>query len=495
MIDLNFRGIPQKTSQRGDYVFGGKTVITFKGYVLNEDELKNFEKQLDKSDIEDAFKLIQGATDESLAQLQKEINDFLNKYFNLSSFYPNGSIANDSLGDIIYNITVQINLTDTDLPNRTQGYLQGVRWFNGSDFIEVNISNRCTVTNNIYEDNYTYTLNAGLNFSGCYNDTNNNDIWDYFKVLVPKLSNQEFYVFGQEDTKFPNITITQPSGTFSSSSVTVNLNVIDDIGLSDCFYNITNDIETITEVPKTTFTCGNYSSNHTISTNDDYFINVFVNDTSNNINITRGTFSVSISSGGTTTVSGGGGGSNAITIPKKDCKIFLTPELFDFTTDNTVQQLTIENLEESTSYSPIYNISSSSLQLRGVLNQIIPPKQSQEVILVYNNFVNKTTKTDLIISSSVCKDKIIPINLYSQGNKPPNRTIEEFLNEKLGIVSLFNKAFIIRNFHVMGLFSVFTFIGMLFFAKTIKFFVKVPLFIIIVSTLTIMTDVSLNFIR
>lgn len=236
------------------------------------------------------------------------------RFFNVTSFYPNGSIANDSLGDIIYNITVQINLTDTDLPNRTQGYLQGLKWYNGSEYIDINISNRCTVTNNIYEDNYTHTLNAGLNFSGCYNDSNNNDVWDYFKILVPKFSNQQFYVFGQEDTDFPNVTIIQPSGTFSSSSITLKLNVTDDISLSDCYYNITNDIETIVEVPKTTFTCGNYSSNHTISTNDDYFINVFANDTSGNINITRGLFSVNIGGGNGGGGGGGGGGGTILTV-------------------------------------------------------------------------------------------------------------------------------------------------------------------------------------
>jgi hypothetical protein len=79
LVDLYFRGIPQKIAQRGDYAFGGKTTVTFRGYVLNEDELKLLNQKLDDSDIEDAFSLIKGATDESLGDLKKEIDDFLNE--------------------------------------------------------------------------------------------------------------------------------------------------------------------------------------------------------------------------------------------------------------------------------------------------------------------------------------------------------------------------------------------------------------------------------
>jgi hypothetical protein len=79
LIDFNFRGIPQKASQRGDYAFGGRTEITFKGYSLNDDEIAKFEEELAKSDIEDTLKLINGATDESLEQIQDEINFFLNE--------------------------------------------------------------------------------------------------------------------------------------------------------------------------------------------------------------------------------------------------------------------------------------------------------------------------------------------------------------------------------------------------------------------------------
>lgn len=235
------------------------------------------------------------------------------KYFNVTSFYPNGSIANHSLTDIIYNITAWINLTDTDLPNKTQGYLQGVKWFNGSDFVEINMSNRCNTPDKLTESNYSNLTNAGLTWFGCYNDTDNDDVNDYFKILIPQLSNQQFYVFGQEDTKFPNFTITQPTGSKSSTSITIDINVVDDINLDICYYNSTKSNGSV-EVSQTTFACGNLSGNFSVSGDGTYNFNVFSNDTSGNTNITSSTFSVSTSGGGGNNGGGGGGGGTIFTV-------------------------------------------------------------------------------------------------------------------------------------------------------------------------------------
>jgi len=71
LVDFNFRAIPRQG------VFVGKSQITFRAYSLNDDELKKFEQELEKSDINDVFALIQGATDESLDQLKEDINNFL----------------------------------------------------------------------------------------------------------------------------------------------------------------------------------------------------------------------------------------------------------------------------------------------------------------------------------------------------------------------------------------------------------------------------------
>ncbi len=77
IIEFKFRGIPQRVAQQSHYAFGGRAEVSFRGYALNDDELKKFEEELEKSDVNDTFKLIEGATSESLEQLQEEINFFL----------------------------------------------------------------------------------------------------------------------------------------------------------------------------------------------------------------------------------------------------------------------------------------------------------------------------------------------------------------------------------------------------------------------------------
>jgi len=79
LVDFVFRGIPQRLNQQSQYVFGGRTEVTFKGYALNDDELKKFEEEMKKSDMNDALSLIEGTTKDSLGQIQSEIDSFLNE--------------------------------------------------------------------------------------------------------------------------------------------------------------------------------------------------------------------------------------------------------------------------------------------------------------------------------------------------------------------------------------------------------------------------------
>ena len=79
LVDFYFRGIPQRIGQPSQYVFGGKTEVVYKAYVLSEDELDKLEEELSKSDLGDVLQLIDGATDESLQVMQDEIDDFLNE--------------------------------------------------------------------------------------------------------------------------------------------------------------------------------------------------------------------------------------------------------------------------------------------------------------------------------------------------------------------------------------------------------------------------------
>ena len=77
LVDFTFRGIPQRIGQQANYVFGGRAEVTFKAYALNDDELKKFEEDFKKSEINDVLTLIEGTTTESLEQIQNEINFFL----------------------------------------------------------------------------------------------------------------------------------------------------------------------------------------------------------------------------------------------------------------------------------------------------------------------------------------------------------------------------------------------------------------------------------
>lgn len=77
LINFKFRGIPQKVGQQPHYVFGGKAEVSFNAYALSEDELKKLDEEIEKEDVEDVLALIEGATTESLENLQEEITFFL----------------------------------------------------------------------------------------------------------------------------------------------------------------------------------------------------------------------------------------------------------------------------------------------------------------------------------------------------------------------------------------------------------------------------------
>jgi hypothetical protein len=79
LVDFYFRGIPRKFTSRGDYTFGGRTEVTFRGYSLNEEEIEKLYQELEKSDMEDVLKLIEGSTGKSLENLKEEINFFLDE--------------------------------------------------------------------------------------------------------------------------------------------------------------------------------------------------------------------------------------------------------------------------------------------------------------------------------------------------------------------------------------------------------------------------------
>ena len=75
-VDFVFRAIPSRT-QQGGYVYGGKVNVKFKAFALNDDELKAFRKEMEKQDFNDALKMVEATTEESLKQIADDIEHFL----------------------------------------------------------------------------------------------------------------------------------------------------------------------------------------------------------------------------------------------------------------------------------------------------------------------------------------------------------------------------------------------------------------------------------
>ncbi len=77
LVEFKFRGIPHRAGQ--GFTFGGRTEVVFTSFGLNDLEIEILKKELEKDDLGDAFKLIEGATQESLDQIQKDIDEFLDE--------------------------------------------------------------------------------------------------------------------------------------------------------------------------------------------------------------------------------------------------------------------------------------------------------------------------------------------------------------------------------------------------------------------------------
>jgi len=101
LIDFKFRGIPQKVAQQQHYTFGGRVDVSFKSYVLNDDELQKMEEELESSDVEDILKLVEGITTGSLSQLQEDIEFFLNEEKNESGAGSSGSSSTNPFKALI----------------------------------------------------------------------------------------------------------------------------------------------------------------------------------------------------------------------------------------------------------------------------------------------------------------------------------------------------------------------------------------------------------
>jgi len=77
LISFVFRGLPQRVTQRGDYGFGGRIEMSFDCFAMNEDELKLFNKLLEKDALSLSFDLLKDAVDAPLQQLKEDLDKFI----------------------------------------------------------------------------------------------------------------------------------------------------------------------------------------------------------------------------------------------------------------------------------------------------------------------------------------------------------------------------------------------------------------------------------
>jgi len=76
LVELAFRSAPERT-QQGGYGFRGKVELTFTSFALNDEEINLLKAEVEKDDLQDLFKVIEGVTDDSMAQIQTDIDELL----------------------------------------------------------------------------------------------------------------------------------------------------------------------------------------------------------------------------------------------------------------------------------------------------------------------------------------------------------------------------------------------------------------------------------
>ena len=77
LIEFNFRTIPERGDQRGGYNFIGRVKVEFTSFSFNDDELKIFREKVDEGNLGDMYKIVEGLTDGSIAQVNDDINELL----------------------------------------------------------------------------------------------------------------------------------------------------------------------------------------------------------------------------------------------------------------------------------------------------------------------------------------------------------------------------------------------------------------------------------
>ncbi len=177
--------------------------------------------------------------------------------------------------------------------------------------------------NNIY---FNYTVVSGIGVSSCQLNGDFNGSWHLNQSNSTIVNEVNFFILNLTDnnykwgivcndtqnrfndvnysftidTTFPTLTLTQPTGSKTSRSVTATWSV-SDINLLACWYNVYRGLNS--EISNTTVNCSSNSGTFDVSVDADFTLTLYSNDSAGNSNSATSSFSVSTSSGG-----GGGGG-------------------------------------------------------------------------------------------------------------------------------------------------------------------------------------------
>ena len=168
-----------------------------------------------------------------------------------------------------------------------------VNWTN-SDSISIYLGSRYSLSN---------YLDARLDEFGVWNRTLSG-------AEIVQLYNSGVGISYSSDYTNPSVVIVSPIGTKTSTNVTFNFTLSDEVALSYCEYNVTTSGLGVV-VANNGINCSNSIEYQTISEGVGYIVNVLVNDTSNNLNHTSAIFDVSLAGG-----SADGGGSSPDILPE-----------------------------------------------------------------------------------------------------------------------------------------------------------------------------------
>lgn len=226
------------------------------------------------------------------------------------------AIARENTSSTLISVTKRFNISDDQAPNVTI-----VRPLNNSQILGTSsvAFNFSTNDNRRIRDCFYYLDMTGNNVSinNCANfslvlGTGNHNLTIFVNDSLGNVGRHYVNFSIANDTAAPSITISNPTGTQTSRTVTANFNVSDNSALSLVQYNVTDSngvfVGGISENRVISNPATNTSLTFTVNADlSNIRFNIWANDTTGNFNSTFSTFTVSTAASGGTPAGGGGG--------------------------------------------------------------------------------------------------------------------------------------------------------------------------------------------